>query len=124
MKKIIFLCFFYPLCFFSNESVFLDYFNKAKIATFYSSTYLNGFYELDLAYRYADSAKYALDSLGSSDSLKNIYESQLNSLYNELNISKSIAVDNLNYILPHYSLIAGYRSDYNLVDEAEELLVL
>ena len=50
-----------PLAILSNEEKFNNHFNKAKIATFYSSEYLNGFYELELAFTYLDSAKSELE---------------------------------------------------------------
>ena len=101
MRTIIFCLLLIPSFIFPNENKFNDFLKKAQIATFYSSEYLNGYYELNLAFSYLDSAKYELDKIPSENPLRPVYSSQYNSLYNELNISKSIAADNLNYIYPH-----------------------
>ena len=114
---------FFPfLIFFPQEGKFNDYYNKAELATFYSSEYLNGFYELELAFAYLDSAESSLNAIGDS-TLFSMCNQKLLTLKNELSVSKDISVDNLNYIYPHYSLIAGYRNDFNLIDNAEELLI-
>ena len=123
MKKITFLFLLISFFGFSNEKKFHEYFQKAKVATFYSSTFLNGYYELDMAFSFVDSARLQLSQIPEENLNKTKFKSQLNALYNELKISESIAVDNLNYIYPHYSLIAGYRQDFNLIDEPEELLI-
>ena len=123
MKKIAFLFLLISFVGFSNEKKFHEYFQKAKVATFYSSTYLNGYYELNMAFSFLDSARLQLPQIPDENINKIKFESQVNALYNELKISESISVDNLNYIYPHYSLIAGYRQDFNLIDEPEELLI-
>ena len=123
MKKIIFLFLLTSFFGISNEQKFIEYFQKAKVATFYSSTFLNGYYELNMAFSFVDSARSQLSKIPDENSNKIKFKSQLNALYNELKISESISVDNLNYIYPHYSLIAGYRQDFNLIDEPEELLI-
>ena len=123
MKKIAFLFLLISFLGFSNEKKFHEYFQKAKVATFYSSTYLNGYYELNMAFSFLDSARLQLPQIPDENVNKIKFESQVNALYNELKISESISVDNLNYIYPHYSLIAGYRQDFNLIDEPEELLI-
>lgn len=123
MKKIAFLFLLISFVGFSNEKKFHEYFQKAKVATFYSSTYLNGYYELNMAFSFLDSARLQLPQIPDENINKIKFENQVNALYNELKISESISVDNLNYIYPHYSLIAGYRQDFNLIDEPEELLI-
>ena len=120
---LIHLILFPILSFSQHEEKYKEYYQKATIATFYSSSFLNGYYELELAFAFADSAKAELSKIPKDNLSLERYQQELNSLEYELNISKSISVDNLNYIYPHYSLIAGYRSDFNLVDDAEELLV-
>ena len=117
MKKIAFLFLLISFVGFSNEKKFHEYFQKAKVATFYSSTYLNGYYELNMAFSFLDSARLQLPQIPDENINKIKFENQVNALYNELKISESISVDNLNYIYPHYSLIAGYRQDFNLIDE-------
>ena len=123
MKNFSFVFLLISIVGFSNEKKFNEYLQKAQIATFYSSSFLNGYYELNMAFSYVDSAYKELKKIDSVNPYRFKYESQLKALHNELKISKSISEDNLNYIYPHYSLIAGYRSDFNLIDEAEELLI-
>ena len=48
---------------------------------------------------------------------------KVNSLINELTTSNDIAVDNLNYRIPSYSIITNNRNDINLIDDTEELLL-
>lgn len=98
------------------DSVYL----KAKIATFYSSTVLNSFHELNLAISLTDSLLNKLEKTSI-----NYRKDSLNykSLINELNTSKSIALDNLNYRIPSYSVITNNRSDLNIIDDANELLI-
>ena len=105
-----------------QEKDFMDYMERAEIASFYSSSYLNGYYELELACDYLDSAESALSSIQDS-LLSKKYSFRLNSLKDELSVAKDIAADNLNYIYPHYSLISGYRNDFNIIDAPDELLV-
>ena len=106
----------------SQEQQFINHIQKAEIASFYSSSYLNGYYELELACDYLDSAESDL-SLIQDSILVDKYLFRLNSLKDELAVAKDIAADNLNYIYPHYSLISGYRNDFNLIDAPDELLV-
>ena len=123
MKNFSFVFLLISIVGFSSEKKFNEYLQKAQIATFYSSSFLNGYYELNMAFSYVDSAYKELKKIDSVNPYRFKYESQLKALHSELKISKSISEDNLNYIYPHYSLIAGYRSDFNLIDEAEELLI-
>lgn len=91
------------------------YYNRAKVATFYSSTVLNGYDELKLANLYVDS----------SLAVQGLNERQLqlsNDLKEELAISENIAADNVNYIYPSFSLLVGHRPDFVYRDEPSELL--
>ena len=93
-----------------------EYYKKATVATFYSSTVLNGYDELKLAQLYTDSAEaYCL-----GDSKR---KSQINDLRTEHNVSKYIASENINYMYPAFSLMAGYRPDFIVRDDAGELLI-
>ena len=51
------------------------------------------------------------------------YNEVINALREEHSISESIATDNINYIYPSSSLMSGYRDDFIIKDDAEELLV-
>ena len=105
---------------FSQNENFDDLYTKSTVATFYSSTVLNSFHELNLALKYADSTLKLLNNNSlkfKSDSLK------IHSLINELNTSEIIAVDNLNYRIPSYSILTNNRNELNIIDEAEELLL-
>ena len=105
---------------FSQVDNFDSLYSKSTVSTFYSSTVLNSYHELNLALKLADSTLKLLDKNSEKfkrDSL-NIY-----SLIDELNISKIIAVDNLNYRIPSYSILTNNRSELNIIDEAEELLL-
>ena len=103
-----------------SQNNFDELYQKATVATFYSSTLLNPYYELKLAIKYADSAR---NSLSKNDENYNEKLFKVNSLINELNTSNDIAVDNLNYRIPSYSIITNNRNDINLIDDTEELLL-
>lgn len=93
-----------------------EYYKKATVATFYSSSVLNGFDELTLAQLYTDSAEaYCLE-----DSNR---KSKISDLRTEHTVSKYIASENINYMYPAFSLMAGYRPDFIIRDDAGELLV-
>lgn len=104
----------------AQNQKFSEQYAKASTATFYSSTVSNPFHELNYAIKLADSAKVLLNPNSVtylSDSIK------IHSLINELNSSKLIAEDNLNYQIPGYSLIVNSRDDLNFIDDAQELLI-
>ena len=82
MKKIIFLFLLTSFFGISNEQKFIEYFQKAKVATFYSSTFLNGYYELNMAFSFVDSARSQLSKIPDENSNKMKFKSQLNALYN------------------------------------------
>ena len=97
----------------AQNQKFSEQYAKASTATFYSSTVSNPFHELNYAIKLADSAKALLNPNSVtyvSDSIK------IHSLINELNSSKLIAEDNLNYQIPGYSLIVNSRDDLNFID--------
>lgn len=100
-----------------------DYYKKATVATFYSATVLNGYDELKLAYLYLDSARGVLEDNEKYKHLLNEEYKKVESLQSELEGSKLISEDNLNYIYPPYSLMMGHRPEFNQIDEAEEVLI-
>ena len=90
----------------AQNQKFSQQYAKASTATFYSSTVSNAFHELNYAIKLADSAKVLLNPNSvtyKSDSIK------IHSLINELNSSKLIAEDNLNYQIPSYSLMINFH---------------
>ena len=100
-----------------------DYYKKATVATFYSSTVLNGYDELKIANLYLDSSRKVLELYPHFiDSFSEEFK-KIAALQSELDGSKLIAEDNLNYIYPPYSLMMGKRTEFNEIDDAEELLV-
>lgn len=102
----------------SNKSKDLwdDYYKKATVATFYSSTVLNGYDELNFASLYTDSA----ELYAKSDPLR---LKQIHDLRVEHQLSREIASENVNFLYPAFSLMAGYRKDFNYRDEAPEILI-
>ena len=96
---------------------------KAKVATFYSATYSNGWDELQLAKSYTDSAENILNQFASDDSSVVQERAIINGLREEHEVSEAIAVDNVNYKYPASSLMSGHRQDFIIKDDAEELLV-
>jgi len=96
---------------------------KARVATFYSATYSNGWDELQLAKSFTDSAELILSHFDASDSSVNNIRDVIRSLKEEHRVSESIAVDNVNYKYPTSSLMSGHREDFIIKDDAEELLV-
>ena len=120
-KRIIFLiAFLLPIVSISQDRIFENYYRKASIATFYSSTVFNSKNELNVALKYLDSAQTYLKRESPNykeGSLK------IESLKNELLTSKLIAEDNLNYRIPSFSILTGKREDLNVIDDAQELLL-
>ena len=96
---------------------------KAKVATFYSATYSNGWDELQLAKSYTDSAENILNQFSFDDSSLVQERAIINGLREEHAVSEAIAVDNVNYKYPASSLMSGHRQDFIIKDDAEELLV-
>ena len=120
LKQYITILLILPFICFSQLDEFDQYYTKSTVATFYSSTVLNSFHELNLASKLADSTLKSLDKNSEKfkrDSLN------IHSLIEELNTSKIIAIDNLNYRIPSYSILTNNRSELNIIDEAEELLL-
>lgn len=97
--------------------------NRAKVATFYSAAYGNGYDELKLAQQYVKSARVKLLKAIENDSSLVRYMPLVDGLWEELSGSEAIAVDNLNYRYPTSSLLAGHRNDFEVRDSAEELLI-
>ena len=93
-----------------------EYYKKATVATFYSSTVLNGYDELTLAQLYTDSAE--VFCYGNTKR-----KSQIKDLRAEHRVSQYVASENINYLYPAYSLMAGYRPDFIIMDDAGELLI-
>ena len=98
-------------------------YQKAKVATFYSATYANGWEELQFAQAYTDSAVSLLQSLIAKDSAYVEKLPLIRTLKTELEISESIASDNINYRYPSLSVMFGGRDDFVVKDDAEELLI-
>ena len=96
---------------------------KAKVATFYSATYSNGWDELQLAKSYTDSAENILNQFSFDDSSLVQERAIIKGLHEEHEVSEAIAVDNVNYKYPASSLMSGHREDFIIKDDAEELLV-
>ena len=103
-----------------QASSWKGHYDKAVVATFYSASAMNGHDELEVANLYLDSARMAmsLDSASNAESMALIA-----SLQEELNVSKDIAGDNLNYIYPAFSVIKGERDEFNVIDDPGELLI-
>ena len=97
-----------------------EHYDKAVVATFYAGTVLNGYHELTLAQAYVDSAQMELDAMAVPDSAG---LAAVADLRNELSISEEIAVDNLNYIYPAFSVFTTEHPEYNIVDDPAELLL-
>ena len=105
------------------ENQFKSYYNKASIAAFYSGSFQNGFHELELTKAYIDSASVFLNKIPNENINKISYLNQLNVLIHDYEVSLKISEDNINYILPSFSAFAGYRDDFNNVDDAQEILL-
>ena len=107
-----------------NDSLHVEsLLKKAKVATFYSSSYSNGWDELQLAMRYTDSAEAIVNKRGFSQATISSYQRIILGLREEHEVSESIAADNINYIYPVSSLMSGHRDDFIIKDDAEELLL-
>ena len=104
------------------KSKWQDYYKKATIATFYSASVLNGYDELKLANLYLDSARGVLEKNQQYKHLLNAEYKQVNALQSELEGSKLISEDNLNYIYPPYSLMMGQRPEFNQIDDGRPQL--
>ena len=107
-----------------EENRFEYFYKKATTATFYSANFLNGFHEINLAKKYIDSAYTELDKFSDNDDFFDQNKFKLDRLNNEINLSSEIAIDNLNFNIPHYSLFSNYRPDYEIVeDDPVEILI-
>ena len=104
----------------AGPSSWKEHYDKAVVATFYSGTVLNGYHELKLAQAYVDSAQAALDGMAVPDSAG---LAAVADLRDELAVSEEIAVDNLNYIYPAFSVFTTEHPEYNIVDDPAELLL-
>jgi hypothetical protein len=100
-----------------------EYYFKATVATFYSASVLNGYYDIRLAGAYLDSCEAALKSSPPNGREYAEAFTKINRLRNELNVSTGIAVDNMNYRYPAFSVMSGHRPEFNVVDDTEELLI-
>ena len=107
----------------NHSEVWETAYKKAKVATFYSATYANGWEELNIAKAYTDSASMVLEDIIKEDSSFIDKRSLIRSLRGELEISQSIAQDNVNYRYPALSVMLGSRDDFVIKDDAEELLI-
>jgi hypothetical protein len=125
--KIVLVNIFLLVAFFNaangNNKTWNEYYNEAKVATYYSASVLNGYYDLKLAFLYVDSTKAAINASNLSSGDKMLANAKVNELIAELNISRLIAQDNMNYRYPVYSLMSGHRSEFNVIDDTEELLI-
>ena len=102
MKISSFLIVIFNLLLFTNKSIcqepeFLKHMERAEIASFYSASLLNGYYELELAFDYLDSAENDLNNVKDTLLYNSLFP-RFKSLKDELGVSKDIAADNLNYI--------------------------
>jgi len=121
MKFIVFLIFLFQGIQESDSvqsSNYLNYYKKAKTSYFYSLGSGNGYHELDLTKRFLDSASTYI-----KDVKVEKYQQQFNVLNDQVNSSNEIATDNINYIIPAFSSLAGYRDDFNIIDDSQELLI-
>lgn len=107
----------------NHSEVWETAYKKAKVATFYSATYANGWEELHIAKAYTDSASKVLEDIIKEDSSFIDKRSLIRSLRGELEISQSIAQDNVNYRYPALSVMLGTHDDFVIKDDAEELLI-
>ena len=98
-------------------------YKKATVACFFSASKLNSYYDFKYAQSILDSTKIAFSKLDKSHPKYNTILANINALQNELLVSREIAEDNLNYIYPSFSVLAGHRDDYNFIDDTEELLL-
>lgn len=100
-----------------------DLYTKATIATFYSASVLNGYYDLRLAETYLDSVEASIKR--TPPPAKEYAEAlgKVVALRRELSVSRGIAEDNMNHRYPAFSLMGGHRPELNDVDDTQELLV-
>lgn len=98
-------------------------YKKATVACSFSASKLNSYYDFKFAESILDSTKIAFSKLEKNHPKYSTILANINALENELKISGEIAEDNLNYIYPSFSALAGHRDDYNFIDNAEELLL-
>jgi hypothetical protein len=127
MKIVFVISFVFTLSFINKEK------NKAEIDTteieelsvfsFYSSSKQNGFHELELFKKYIDEIENDINQNFFDDKSKSSLIKQLEIIKSNYNISKEIAKDNLNFIIPSYSSIGGFHDDYNNLDDPQELLL-
>ncbi len=107
----------------STQNLLDDAIHRAKVATFYSATYSNGWDELQLARAYTDTAENLLLHIEQENVDVSLSREIINGLREEHEVSRSISEDNINYIYPVSSLMSGHRDDFVVQDDAEELLV-
>lgn len=107
----------------STQNLLDDAIHRAKVVTFYSATYSNGWDELQLAKAYTDTAENLLLLLDQENVDVSLSREVINGLRDEHEVSRSISEDNINYIYPVSSLMSGHRDDFVVQDDAEELLV-
>jgi len=98
-------------------------YKKATVACFFSASKLNSYYDFKYAQSILDSTKIAFSKLDKTHPKYSTILANINALESELTISGEIAEDNLNYIYPSFSVLAGHRDDYNFIDDTEELLL-
>lgn len=98
-------------------------YKKGTVACFFSASKLNSYYDFKYAESILDSTKNAFLKLEKTHPKYNSILANINALENELATSREIAEDNLNYIYPSFSVLAGHRDDYNFIDDTEELLL-
>ena len=121
--KFLILLLFFPSLLFSQIEEVERLYKNATVACFFSASKLNSYYDLQYAESILDSTKFAFSRLEKTHPKYDTLSENINALEKELNISKEIATDNLNYIFPSFSLLAGHRVDYNFIDDTEELLL-
>ena len=123
LKLVLVVLLFVPSLLFSQVEEVERLYKKATVACFFSASKLNSYYDIQYAKSILDSTKIAFLKLDKTHPKHKSILANINALENELIISEEIAQDNLNYIYPSFSVLGGYRDDYNFIDDTEELLL-
>ena len=127
MKIVFIISFVFTLTFISKEKnkseKEITKIEELSVFSFYSSSKQNGFHELELFKKYIDEIENDINREYFDNDLKSSLSKQLDIIKSNYNISKEIAKDNLNFIIPSYSSIGGFHDDYNNLDDPQELLL-
>lgn len=123
LKLLLFLFLLGPSILLSQVEEVERLYKRATVACFFSASKLNSYYDFKLAQSILDSTKIAFSKIEKTHPKYDSILANINGLESELEMSREIAEDNLNYIYPSFSILAGHRDDYNYIDDAEELLI-